>query len=509
MPGASPSQVRLNITRYLPYDVPDTSGGSGGGTVATVTALALLPTLGLVDNELVWVTGRRRYFRWSATSSAAALDGEIVVPSTNPATGRWVSMDETSSIENALQTAWVVDPIAGSDDNATGPLATLNEFCRRIVMVLQPLTLTINSTCPDTDNLIFNPRLGWAQTLSALVPNLTVQGVVTLGAALLVAASTNEVGNVPPTITVAAAVWTPGTLLQATDGAQLGATAVVVADLGAGVARTTPWRSTAGVRVAPPALNDHIAVRSTPTINTVSYVTPLKPVSTATGVGVVSDLDIKAIGVGRGGDGPSFRRCTFGGTQSVVPSTGAIVIFQGCSFTTTGTVGATVSGASLLFRLCGIIRASTTILWGSGARGEYSDCVLQATSLECGASGGGTGLLQLTSCGIINAMTKAIDSRNGFLVRVTGTLYGSGPTVVAYDTSEGARTTVGVGLTPTLTGAIELRIEGAATAIPALAAGAGVPAASAFTTWANWAAAPFTRNVMDYKTGTAICNAAA
>jgi hypothetical protein len=39
-------------------------------------------------------------------------------------------------------------------------------------------------------------------------------------------------------------------------------------------------------------------------------------------------------------------------------------------------------------------------------------------------------------------------------------------------------------------------------------AGMVLPAASALATWANWTAAPFSRNVMSYKTGARIISIA-
>ena len=42
------------------------------------------------------------------------------------------------------------------------------------------------------------------------------------------------------------------------------------------------------------------------------------------------------------------------------------------------------------------------------------------------------------------------------------------------------------------------------TAIPPLTGGAVTPAASALTSWANWAAAPFNSYVMSYRTGARI-----
>ena len=85
----------------------------------------------------------------------------------------------------------------------------------------------------------------------------------------------------------------------------------------------------------------------------------------------------------------------------------------------------------------------------------------------------------------------------------TGGLYGSGNAGRGLSI-QGARSgaIIGAAYTPTITGgAGDIRWQAAGTAIPPLVGGAGVPAAAALTTWAQWAAAPFNRQVQDYGTG--------
>ena len=105
--------------------------------------------------------------------------------------------------------------------------------------------------------------------------------------------------------------------------------------------------------------------------------------------------------------------------------------------------------------------------------------------------------------GMFGTTSIAFLAARGALVSIDAQLFGSGNTV-GYDAREGSKTFIRTGFTPKLGGTTELQVEGAATAIPPLTAGAAVPAASALTTWAQWAAAPFSGNVMNYTTGTSI-----
>lgn len=70
----------------------------------------------------------------------------------------------------------------------------------------------------------------------------------------------------------------------------------------------------------------------------------------------------------------------------------------------------------------------------------------------------------------------------------------------------GGRISVKTGIIPTLASVgQELELENAATAnaAPPLATGV-IPVAAALINWAQWNAAPFTRNVLSYMTGAAI-----
>lgn len=478
----------------------------GGASVATLPALnTTYPnTIGLTNGFPVWVRSRQRFFIFQNIVTPTQ-DGEVLA--STDGLGSWYSQDETTTPYFALVYApaspCVVDPAAGNDDNdgIFLPLKTMNEFCRRIPKMFAPIQCNILSTAPDSDNFVFTPRLAWIQSFSATYPTLTLLGIRTVGGNLVVAASTNEAGNVPPTVTVAAQAWTAGQILQATSGAQNGATAVVISDLGAGVARTSPWRSSAGARVVPPAAADTIAITTRPTINTVSIwaIVDLAP--------TIRDLDIKSIRL-HAGNTYNIQVCSFAGAQSLFAPAGGSCLFSGCSITTTGPIAGSINGSTAIYRICGMVKPNAITSLGTAVSVELTDCVLQGYGFDLATSGGPGGRLQIQGTGFITGTAKILDVRKNFNVYISGTFYGSGATTCAVDVSDGGHVFVSSTQIPTVTGAIELRIDNAGTAIPALAAGAAVPAASALTTWANWVAAPFSRNVVGYTSLSSITNSA-
>lgn len=453
----------------------------------------------LEDSQLFYVTGRRRYFRWDASSTAAALSGEVVVPTSAPAAGRFISVDWTTSIENALQAAWTIDPVNGSDDAAAGPLATFQEYARRVPVLFISQTVTIAATLPDSDNLVYEPQVHWMQSLSATYPTLTITGTRSLGANNATVSSSDETGNAAPLIDIGIAL-TPGTIIQATSGAVNGSTAVVLAVIAGTQFRTSPWNTAAFARSAPPSVADTVAVVTLPTINNIGI--------TANTVGTLtfSNLNIKNIrSMGSATGSAFFDICTFGLAQAISPPAGTAWIFRGSACSTSGIMQAASAGCGLQFRQAGIIRPTDTISCAGLSRAEFTNTVVQSGNIDIGTPGfvgAGLSTLFISSLGIfgVNAGINLLARRSAG-GSIEGTLYGPNPGGASVGTAvrEGGNLKVKSTVTPTLTGATELIFEGAGTAIPALAAGGAVPAASALATWANWTAGPFNRDVMSYK----------
>lgn len=495
------------IGRWIYFGAGAAGGSTAWLTTASEATLSNIDLTTLVDGQLIYVKGRRRYYRWDALSSATSgIAGEIVMPASSPGTGRFISVPWTTSIENALQAAWQIDPIGGSDDNATGPLATFMEFTRRVPVMYIPMTVQILSTLPDTDNLVYEPMIEWRQALSASYPTLVITGTRTVGGNSAVATSSDETGNQAPRVDAGVAL-TIGSIIIATSGAQVNATAVVTALIAGTNFETSPWRSAGGSRVAPPAVADTIASITLPTINrTAIGGTELQNGPSYVNFNIkTGTLQVRAF----------YTTCTFpSGSQAVPAAASGSYIYFGCGFLTS-TLGTGNGGTRTSFLQCGMIRASAGALgWSNGAVGNLTDCVLRNWSLASNINGQQVsqgGFLCVASVGLAgygNAQTGCNIRTNGQLV-IQGTLYGADPggASIGTDVRQGGKVFVLSTVTPSLTGATELLFEnaGTANAPPPLATGV-IPVAVALTTWNQWAGAPFNRDVLSYKTGSGINN---
>lgn len=483
--------------------------------VDTQAALSLVVVTNLNDDVRALVgaaaggAGQSQNSLWQLVTQVggapALLSQEVIASS---AAGRvWQRLFSVTSARWLQQGAWAVDPAAGNDENVGGvasPLATYGEFIRRKPFLYVPTTVTILGTLLDSDNLSHEPEARWHQALSGTYPTLTIAGTRTVGANNIVATSADETGNAAPLVNAGVAL-TPGALIIATNGASVNATAVVVALVAGTNYRTSPWRSSAGSRVAPPAIGDTIAAITLPTVNRVA----IGGTELANGA-LISNLNIKLTILTRPN---SFTTCTFPAGAGAVPVTaGGNQLFNGCGLLT-NSIGTSNPGTVTAFNQCGLIRgAAGTMTCQRGCAMSFTDTVLQNWGIDCSANSAQIqcgGWLVFESLGIFNATAAvtAFKCRTGGQVSIFGTFYGQDPggASVGTDCREGGNIYVKSTVTPTITAATELIFDGAATANapPPLATGV-IPVATQLTTWAQWAAALFNRFVLGYATGSRI-----
>lgn len=135
--------------------------------VATLPDVSLISDAPLGDATLVWVQSRKRYFQLDKLSSDALAAGEVVA--TLSGTGRWTSLDATSSYHWRTQTDYQIS--ATGNDDATGlpgqPIATVAEWLRRVqtngaIRVAPNVIMTVqhlDATIPLSDPLIFKVEM--------------------------------------------------------------------------------------------------------------------------------------------------------------------------------------------------------------------------------------------------------------------------------------------------------------------------------------------------------------
>ena len=520
-------------------------------TVANLAALAALNGLEYPSGQVVNVQTLRSagYFTLDKNSTATP-DGILVVAALNSG-GNWVRQQNIGR-SWLYQVQWYVDPAAGNDENTGATnvtaLRTVAELSRRLQLLIQGTAYTIDllGNIPSTD------RMNWTPTFVGPAPAVTVfsqrgtitfRGVQTVSRAGTLTAATQTTTSAQASATDGATVWTAdiGKLLVMTGGAQAGETCWIAADLGAGTARVSSWVTSAGTAVGVvPALSTYNIVNLTTWACEMTFLAPNDGC-------LVTFQDIEVVPPANAAfylifGGASFRpiRSKFNPSANIsgpFGSTSSYVIRSSCFTSSNGTAASprsmqlsgTTNPAFIISAGCLVLNYEIEVL--TGAQYRPADTLHQGTRVQLANSGSGAVIAGYASfsgnCGFFdwdrNAAALGRDAAisvegNGF-VGISGFVFGTtaaastygvrveagGQMLVASQTSTGPLAAITVAGS-----AAAIRFDdpgiGAAvgTAIPPLTGGAVTPAASALTSWANWAAAPFNSYVMSYRTGARI-----
>ncbi len=486
-------------------------------SVTTLANLAGLPDDAYKDGDLAYVQSTRSTYQLDRTSVATP---SAVAVDTFSGNGQWVFLRASAAWET--QAAWYINPATGDDEDDGSTvgtaIATWAEFCRRVRNIDLGMTVTILSD-------IAEPLRGEFETASStswllITGEPTVLAFATVTAFVDPVPATNTRGTLTTTDLTVSATGLAGDFASyvgkivrapAADGYNHWP---ILRTSAANVAQGPYWSQ--DLNTTKPVDNTRIEVLeliAAPTINIVTNglgVTAryLRFTSTATGdVLVINPL--RSLQSFRNGVGlilnSTFTACDF--SQSVH---GYTSWYLGCIFSQSASGVSIIpcTGTSAIFSGGGSLRP--LYVWNAGTA-QFQGFMIQGAKLVVGGTtsansqgasatvGAYTGSKPL---GVFDSPTEGVWVTNcgSFGVNV---LYGSGNTTYGVRIDNGGAMRV-LG-TPTITGTTaDLIFSGAATAIPPLAANAVVPVASALTTWAQWAAAPFSRNVVSYSSGTRI-----
>jgi hypothetical protein len=414
----------------------------------------------------------------------------------------------------SAQTTWYIDPSAGDDNNngaaSTTALKTFVELARRLPTLTQ--SITINYVGTSASDI-----LAWQPVVQSITPVIvSINGVETTaalpsGATGIINTATNGTPgtNTPPRTTDtggAGIAWVAGTMLRVTSGTSIGAFCVVLINEGAGSALTSQWVNASGASVSPPNNGDTYKAITLTTIPDIAIYTQAK-------IAIKSCSFTRWLNV-EGGDAANsatyyqFTNCEFPATVTFfAPITGMSVTMLACKYFG----GPTFTSTGVIFSMvgCGVSLPAGQQLRSTsrGARLSLNNCTFYGSGAAATPTGDNNigGTIYLINCSFWATGTDAVIAQRGGEIFIRTALWGT-TTNKGTVVKQGGRIWVKTAIVPTLTSSLvaELEFEGAATAIPALAAGVAVPAASSLTTWAAWAAGPFTRNVLSYTTGAAI-----
>lgn len=524
-PASATAVATLSGVGFWVYFGGGGASAAGQLSTATRTTLANLVTTGMPNGTLIWVISLKRYYTFDALDAGATILTERIAGFNG---GMWVSQDYTSSnfwaLTYSAATPCLINPYTGSDDNdgltAGTALQSFAEVARRCPTIYQPMVITyLGAVSPFTGQFpTWDPEVIYNPLFGAAYPSITINGVesvvgVPVGNTGVINTSTNGTAatNTPPRVTDTAgagATWPVGSIIRITSGAQIGAWAVVLKDEGAGTGRTSLWTTLAGTVLSTPPVNGS-------TYNFINWmqfadfaVTAKCPINlnlmqlnhwTGMELGTLTTASVYTL-----------TNCKISSAMTFITPLGVgAIVFNACALEQVSTL---VSVGNLLNINFSGIRTTNSVRVTSGGRLALGNSMFQGqgVSMPLDADTTSGGVVSFNNVAIWDSATDAVMVQRQGTAYIRGALWGSGNALKGVRARSGGRINVKTGITPTLasTGQ-ELELENAATASAAPPLGTGViPVAVALTTWVQWAAAPFTRNVMSYLTDSAVIDSA-
>lgn len=477
---------------------------------AALAALALVDDTEVPEGACVWVVTVRDFFSLEKTSTATA-DG-ITTIATASGTGRWRRLC-LPALKWQEQTTWYINASTGSDE-ATGvdsahAIKTFAEWKRRVGRDIRVvMDVYLETSLPSTDKFDVNAYVH-------ITGGLRFHGTRTVVASGTLTARTarDAAANTPNDITDAGTpqVWTSlvGKLVGFTAS---GAYAWVAKDLGGNAARisvpttTTDQRSSCAEVVL--AGNEAYEVYDTTTV----YLDRGIIVDAAYSDPPTSSPPIYF-------DDIQFLMTSTANTPYIESAGGAALYLRRC-----GLVGGLVDGLSAMCCSWYSSSGSTAAIYALKRSPSIVGCLSFRICLMNGGGGAYTylyktglmmqgarllvnGVASLTAdISVFDATGAGVSIGNGGLVYGASKIYGSGNTTYGLDLASGGRLISSIPANLTITGTSgDVSFAGASPGnqLPDIKASAGgsLPSASACTTWAQWAASPFSGKVLDYGNG--------
>lgn len=455
-------------------------------SATTAAALALVPADSFRVGAIAWVDTFHSYFRLDPTSTLPP-DGTTVIAASGG--GAWLRDVSYQDLMWRSQSTWFISPATGDDENvgdtALVPLASWAEFTRRVSKLAASMTVTI------LDN-ITESLVGDFEALSAGLTLEVIGSPTVLASGTIVGvAAPNPAGNAEGTLTASFGAFAAyvGRIVENTSGAASPCQTVVLADV-AGTAQTPFWAQLSTYSCPTPAPGDNIRVLQ-------MIEAPSCRISCSPGLDVkVKYLDfVGAESSFLDADTGQYEACEINNIDTSPRGTE----FGACAFKATG--GVAPRGDSLF-----VGGASFVTFFPQAFQSTFGfdGFVFFGAGFSLLAYSTGVVIVFTNGLGIFNRASSGL-SIGASQVTLLGPLYGDGNGAYGAVVNDGGVLQIAVGLTPTITGASgNLQMDGAANQIPPLVAGAVVPAVSPLTTWAQWAAAPFSRSVLNYTTGSRI-----
>lgn len=419
------------------------------------------------------------------------------VPATNAGGLSWGRRQDTN--ENARRvTAWFVSAATGNDKNdgltSGTALHSADEIWRR-----NGGWFPNNATITFVDGpASFAGPIRIIDLTATSRARINVVGTPTQLSTGTIVAATAHAGNLFSTVQLSGAVGA-GVLIRMTSGAQNGNIApILYAPAADTAAIPVTFMTQAGGAAGLPAPGDAYEILSLP-----------QQFSAAHGASI--EVTYKWLDLPGRPQAPVWN--LIGCKVDVLDSSltaSCVATMSGCVLGAPAAILEAGSVSAWKFSFCAF-RGAVRVADGASARlisTVHRDATATTPLIEVGgaastlSSFSSLATVELNGVGVSDSPAAGVRVAPMGFARITGELYGQG-NLVGYADDIGSTVLDAIAPTPTLTGTTELALDGAGTAIPALAPGA-VPAASPLTTWAELVAPPFAGNVVSYTTGARI-----
>lgn len=488
------------------------TGGTGPAGPATRSVVADWAALIALDCT-TFVAGHECFvvsLLDTCTLSATALASDTtpgplrIATATNAPVGlKWSRRGDTNEIWKRV-TTFFFNNTTGSDEAAGSssitPLKTAEEFYRR----------TGGQVTNNTTFTIQDGNYSFDMPIHAVAPGnsrarITVIGTPATAGSGTVSSTTARTGNVSAQLTSTALSMAgfEGNIIRMTSGAITGSICPIVSDLGANTAEIEP-----GFCTDPAGGSSGLPANGT----TFDVLAPAQTLSMATSLGV--EATFKYFLLSDRIQTPLFVTvgCKISqmsaGSYASASYVGRLV---GSSITST----VTIQAGAVSIEYCAVLDqvnvtggSSVSVSKTVGRKATPTNGIFNVGNNDGSLTGvAGIASIVMSDVGLQGATNAAglYVGAGGFAAISASPFYGSGGQY-GVTIANGGRVQVAVGITnPTITGtASDILIDGVTSHIPPLIGGLVTPAAQPMTTWAAWAAAPFSTQVVKYGSGSSL-----
>lgn len=453
--------------------------------------------------KIVFLQSRSAWFAWDSVSTLTGNDLDCVVLTANGSDpGRYIRLSVTHR-KHQLTTTWYIDPTSGDDENTGSASNSALKTCRELNLRLSNVislscTIYVLNNLSSTDPLTLTAftSTDYVANGSSSTVTLAIEGTRTSVRTGTISAVTTPVTatNTPGSITDSGATWATSIsnkyMIVLTSGASSSRILWPCKDLGSNAVRVNnPVNEATGAATTFPSANDTYTEYSLTTglinISTNAIVTVKNWYQPTTTTGFITTQQ-----------SAGFFTSAFGNLQAIY-SNGINVIAS-----RDGNTSASQPILSNRVQFAGCTLLQSNITARTMCTISFTTSLLQGVKMF----GGGTtnvpgGQFSIQNTGIMDVSGSAIDLNRGSYCRIGTTTWGANNTT-GVSVLTGSQVCVDSGITPTLTGTTEISIDATANLLGNLeqySAGANFPTVAACNTWATWAAAPFNRLAICFK----------